>query len=168
MSNSRFLKRSFALVLFALFLTGCNGALFGPTLTPTPVPPTATFTPVPPTPTFTPVPGPKIGRWMGSNQISFTVTSDGTVIDFKIKLGSCTVTSMEEFPIVPDEKFGTFAINPDKVFQGNDIETGSDFSAIASFESDTTASGTYFVQICGGMMFLSGGNSTWTAEWQAQ
>ena len=80
MSCRRLLQQVFCLTLTALLLSGCAGALPGPTVTPLPltatptlVPPTSTPTPVPPTATLrststaTPKPISKLDTGMGGN-----------------------------------------------------------------------------------------------------
>ena len=135
-----------------------------PSPTMTPEPPTPTPTPVPPTATPTPIPEPKSGHWKG-NQVSFTVTKEGTITEFEITVTMCQITVDDEIPIDSNDLFGSFAINPEGVLQG-DVATGTDFVAEANFEGETTLSGTYSVQICGGSILFGSTDIAWTAEWQ--
>ena len=63
-------------------------------------------------------------------------------------------------------KGGAFAINPEGVLEGPDVGAGTDFSAKAEFDSETTLSGTYTVQLCGGSILFGQADVAWSAEWQ--
>jgi hypothetical protein len=155
MKTKKLLQHMFGLTTVMLLLAGCGGAPSEPTATPTPVPPTATPTPVP---------GPKPGHWEG-DKVSFTVTEEGTITEFEITVNMCLITVDDEIPIDSNDLFGSFAINPEGVLQG-DVATGADFTTEANFESETTLSGIYSVQICGGSILFGATDIAWTAEWQ--
>jgi len=110
-------------------------------------------------------PTPKAGHWQG-DEVSFTVTENGTIIDFEITVSDCRVTVEDELAIAPDEALGSFTINPEGAFRGSRAETATDFKAQATFDSETTLSGTYSVQLCGGSLFFNQTHVKWTAEWQ--
>lgn len=157
MHRVTFFSRMIWFALATFILLGCSNVPFGPAPTPSPIPPT---------PTPTPMPGPKLGQWNGDD-LSFVVAKEGTITEFEITVGDCQVTLSEEIFIDPNGSFGSFTINPEGVLQGSSAETATDFRAEAEFQSETTLSGTYSVQICGGWMFLSSSDVAWTAEWQS-
>lgn len=186
MSYSNLFQRILAAASAALLVLGCSSAaLMQTTATPVSVAPVAETasnrpgaspTAVRPTKTPTAVPagdasgsaaGPRPGHWTGDHGISFTVTENGTISEFRIALGDCVITSGEELSVAADDKIGTFVLNPERVFQGSDASSGSDFSAEGIFQSETAVSGTYFVQICGGMLFFNAANTRWSGEWQS-
>jgi hypothetical protein len=70
MKGRNLMQQTFVLMLVVLLLTGCGGALVGPTATATPVPPTATPTPVPLIA--------KPGKWSGQG-VSFEVAPQGKI-----------------------------------------------------------------------------------------
>ena len=158
MIHSKFLQQILGVVINVFLLSSCSGALFGPTATPTLVPPTAT-------PTL--VPGPKTGSWEGEN-VSFTVTEQGTISDFKITVDNCQVNVNEEIVVESTDSLNSFVINPEGTLSGNfDDASLTDFSASAQFDSEASVNGTYNWKTCGNMHNLSGGSEgSWTAQWQ--
>ncbi|MCB9078510.1 MAG: hypothetical protein H6631_13000 [Anaerolineaceae bacterium] len=126
--------------------------------------PTATPTSIPPTDTPISMPEPKSGHWKGKN-VSFVVTTAGTITEFEITVNNCLITIDDEISIVSNDLFGSFSINPEGTLQG-DVATGADFTTKANFESETTLSGTYSVQICGGSILFGSTDVEWAAEWQ--
>ena len=122
MNNQR---NSLAIILtiIVLLVSAC-----GASATPMPIPPTATsthvtptFTPIPPThtptlePTNTPTPEiiiPQAGHWKGEPSVTFNVTNDGQIKNFKMvapidSQQTCTV-SADSITLQPD---GTFILS---------------------------------------------------------
>lgn len=189
-------------MLVTLFLVGCGAPaatleLPTPTLTPipptpTPIPPTptSTSTPTPTPPTPTPIPptptrpsGPKAGHWEGktipydsnleSSTISFDVTDDSNISDFKIDfpfmtMGQCTIT-LKEIALEAD---GTFALEDEYKGEWNGEDKTFTQKITGMSDSTTTMTGTYGTQFCGpdadGRYGLSifGSGGTWKAEWK--
>lgn len=182
MNRQQMLQQLTAVTLIMLFLMGCGGPATTPvtevpaaTPTPelptaTPEPPTATATPtpVPPTPTPTPVPDPRAGHWEGEGEafISFDVTIDGNIRDFKaiIPFASSTCTiRFEEIVVEADNAF----IIPDSLEKpespGEKIE---DDHIYGKFADAATIIGTYKLGLCGNTIVVSASEDTWSAEWK--
>ncbi len=105
---------------------------------------------------------PKPGRWQGEES-SFTVLEDGTITQFRFDTPTCEIELDDATAIESDEVTSFFRVNPEQVYAG-----GTDFSARAEFDSETSSSGTYNIEICGDMRSLSPPTDvTWTAEWQS-
>ncbi len=139
MSHQKLLRRMIGLALAALVLIGCAG---------------------------TGASRPRVGPWEGE-KVSFTVTEEGTITEFEITVGTCLVTVDDEISIDFTDSFGSFIINPEGVLRGSNAKTATDFSAEAKFDSETTLSGTYSYEICGGFMNLSSPTDVaWAAEWR--
>jgi hypothetical protein len=177
MNCQKLVQQMFGLALISLISVGCAGAStevtatptsVPSTFTPTTVPLTTTPTPLPPSPTPTSAPGPKAGFWEGED-VSFTVTKDGLIKEFEFMVGGssgCRVTTEDELPIMFNDVVGSFNINPEGVTRGNSFETATDFKADATFDTETTLSGMYSVQLCGGSLFFNQIDIAWSAEWQ--
>jgi hypothetical protein len=137
MSYQKLCERMLGLALAALMLVGCAGSS-----------------------------KPRVGHWEGE-EVSFTVTEEGTITEFEITVGNCQVTVDDEIAVDFSDSLGSFTINPEGVLIGDSAETATDFSAEARFDSEATLSGTYSYGICGGFMNLSKPTDVaWTAEWQ--
>ncbi len=189
MQSQSFLPRLSLLIAWAL--GGCGTLLETATPTPTATSthtPTATHTPVPsdtPTATATSTPteppGPKAGQWLGEVPVSlpgspviawavsFRVAADGNIRDFDITVpfgaldGTCTIT-LNEIPVEAD---GTFAY--ERQVTGNNSLTFVQ-SISGKFDSPTTLTGTYTVEVCEDNISITFGQDvpTWSATWQNQ
>lgn len=161
-----------------------------PTATPTNTPePTATPTPIPPTSTPTRRPGPQAGHWEGQPSVSFEVTANGHINNFKIVTplggGTCTLQLQEEIIIETD---GTFvfaeSVQMTESMQGfvdlaktlggaTPVVTQSDagqmieaFNISGKFDTPTNLSGAYRIMICGNNITVPAQKGAWSAEWK--
>jgi hypothetical protein len=157
------MKKLTIIVIFCLLLTACGpGQMFGPTITPTStntptstptITPTITPTPRPtatPKPTATPSPTPdtsclvKNGKWE-SNEVS-TGFAPGPLLTFAVK--DCQVTQVDSwlFP-APGELFWV-QLSPISIvgnaFTHDETSTLGTYSFKGTFESETSAHGTFF------------------------
>lgn len=156
MNNSKLLKLMFGLLII-ISLTGCSGVIFGPTVTPTPIPPTETPTPVP---------GPKSGHWEGEPYVSFNITTDGNIHDFRAVIpfqpSTCTIT-LEEIKVEIDGAF----IFPDSVEKPqNPDEKIKEDHIYGKFIDTTTIAGTYKFGLCGNNFVMPASEDTWNAKWK--
>jgi hypothetical protein len=167
MSHRKLLQQAIGVILAMLFLAACGSPAAtrvsqAPAAIPTSVPPTATPTPVPPTPS--PPPGPQAGHWEGEPSVSFDVTTDGKIRDFRLVISigadTCTVTVDEEIAIEADDTLITGKINSKGELEGNSIS--------ARFDSPTTMTGAYSKNwLCGGQITFFAEEGTWSAEWKS-
>ena len=101
---------------------------------------------------------PQLGGWTGEESqrgysVSFTITSECKVHNFKIKipfggLNTCRITILEDLTIVDNE----FSFD----FLGGDIS--------GEFDSSTSASGAYRVVLCGNTIIIPASEGTWEAD----
>jgi hypothetical protein len=138
MSSKKLLQQMLGLTLIAFLLVGCGG------------------------------PKPKVGHWEGEPSVSFDVTNEGNIRDFKIVApfgggSECTINLTEDIVIESD---GTFT------FSSSLTAVGSIENRISGkFDGDTTVTGTYLFDFCGSgenvtVRFLSN-EETWSAEWKS-
>jgi hypothetical protein len=182
MSYKQVLQSVIAVSLVLLFLVGCGGSAptavsEAPAATPTPEPPTATpvpptATPVPPTPTpepptATPTPaGPKAGHWEGEPSVSFEVTTDGNIRDFKIVIpfppSTCTIT-FEEIMVEAD---GAFIIPDSLEKPESPDEEIIDDHLYGKFTDVTAIIGAYKFGLCENNFVMPPSQDKWSAEWK--
>ena len=138
-----------------------------PTATPTLVPPTATPTPVPPT--ATPALFAHEGHWEtvgnSNSPVSFDVTADGMVHNFRILIGGkCDVRVNRAFPIGADHVFVIGEVDA----EGNPVNNG----IVGIFDSPTTVTGSFANPWrCGTASayqetYFPSALTTWEAEWK--
>lgn len=163
--STRKLKWVIFLSAMSLLIASCgSGQVLSPAFTPTPTP-TST-----PAATPTPTPFAQEGHWEtvgdSDSPVSFDVTADGNVRNFKILIsGDCDVQANTDFPIGADHIFVIGEVDA----EGNPVNN----SITGFFDSATTVTGSFANPWrCGTSsayteMYLPSTLATWTAEWQS-
>ncbi|MGD2252587.1 MAG: hypothetical protein PVF70_06700 [Anaerolineales bacterium] len=154
---------AFFLTATVMLLAGCGGSPFAPTTIAPPNQPTETTTPIP-------FPGPKSGYWSGEwedGEVSFILTEENAITDFMITIRGCSIYLGSQIQLIPNEEFGSISFNPDGELLGS-ANRDTDFSAEATFISETRLSGTYSVIKCGTSALFGSRDISWVAEWQEE
>jgi hypothetical protein len=148
--NTRLETVMVCLLAVSLLISGCgSGQLLGPPITPTP----------------TLEPGPKQGHWEGDLSVSFEITPDGKIRDFKMRIplgaaNTCLVTWDEDITISRDHAFLIGEKNPDGTLQAGTIISGK-FGGATDLKGSL---GNTFK--CGNRVLASSAEFTWSAVWK--
>ena len=107
--------------------------------------------------------GPKQGHWEGEPSVSFDVTTDGRIRDFRIVIpmgvDKCTITLEKEIDVETDGTFIIGEIDSEGLLEGNSIS--------GEFDSADTVIGAYSkTWLCGSQFSFSSAEGSWSAEWK--
>ncbi|MBI3158962.1 MAG: hypothetical protein HYZ26_05115 [Chloroflexi bacterium] len=133
-------------VMMALLGCGASSGLLGPTPTPEP--------------TATPAPLAKSGHWKGDPNVSFDVSADGEVNNFRIVIaGDCILEILRPVAINADGSMSIGEVDSD----GQPVNDG----IVGTFGTATTIQGTIANPfICGSYKYgMSADMAEWSAVW---